>query len=154
MSYIEKYLMNGESVVYRTTLHWIVFLWPAVWIVLGIMLFASGTSDVGAFGSILILIGIITGISSFINYKTSEFGITNKRIIAKSGCIRRHSLELLLKKVEGVEVDQSILGRIIGSGSIIIHGTGGTKNPFHKIHSPLEFREKANGQIEASQDLK
>ncbi len=154
MSYIEKYLMNGESVVYRTTLHWIVFLWPAVWIVLGIILLASGTSDVGAFGIILILIGIITGISSFINYKTSEFGITNKRIIAKTGFIRRHSLELLLKKVEGVEVDQSILGRILGFGSIIINGTGGTKNPFQKIDSPLEFREKANRQIEVSQDLK
>jgi len=154
MSYIEKHIMNGESIVYRTTLHWIIFLWPAVWIVLGIILLASGTFDAGAFGGILILIGIIMGISSFINYKASEFGITNKRIIAKTGFIRRHSLELLLKKVEGVEIDQSILGRILGFGSIIIHGTGGTKNPFPNIDSPLEFREKANGQIEVSQDLK
>ncbi len=113
MSYIEKNLMNGENILYRGKLHWIVFLWPVVWFIVAIMLFRSG-SDTAAAGGLFVLIAIVTGIASFINYKTSEFGITNKRVIGKVGFIRRNSLEVLLNKVEGIQVKQGILGRILG----------------------------------------
>jgi hypothetical protein len=61
---------------------------------------------------------------------------------------------VLLNKVEGIQVNQSILGRILEFGSITISGTGGTKNPFHKIDAPLEFRKKAQEQIAVVQDSK
>jgi len=153
MSYIEKNLMNGESVVYRTNLHWVVFLWPIIWLVVAIMFFSSG-GDAAAAGGLFILIAILTGISSFINFKTSEFGITNKRVLVKVGFIRRNSLEVLLNKVEGIQVSQGILGRILGFGSITVSGTGGTKDPFHKIDAPLEFRKRAQEQISSVQDSK
>ena len=153
MSYIEKNLMNGESVVYRTNLHWVVFLWPIIWLVVAIMFFSSG-GDAAAAGGLFILIAILTGISSFINFKTSEFGITNKRVLVKVGFIRRNSLEVLLTKVEGIQVNQGILGRILGFGSITVSGTGGTKDPFHKIDAPLEFRKRAQEQIASVQDSK
>ena len=153
MSYIEKNLMNGESVVYRTNLHWVVFLWPIIWLVVAIMFFSSG-GDAAAAGGLFILIAILTGISSFINFKTSEFGITNKRVLVKVGFIRRNSLEVLLTKVEGIQVNQGILGRILGFGSITVRGTGGTKDPFHKIDAPLEFRKRAQEQIASVQDSK
>ena len=153
MSYIEKNLMNGESVVYRTNLHWVVFLWPIIWLVVAIMFFSSG-GDAAAAGGLFILIAILTGISSFINFKTSEFGITNKRVLVKVGFIRRNSLEVLLDKVEGIQVNQGILGRILGFGSITVSGTGGTKDPFHKIDAPLEFRKRAQEQIASVQDSK
>ena len=153
MSYIEKNLMNGESVVYRTNLHWVVFLWPIIWLVVAIIFFSSG-GDAAAVGGLFILIAILTGISSFINFKTSEFGITNKRVLVKVGFIRRNSLEVLLTKVEGIQVNQGILGRILGFGSITVSGTGGTKNPFHKIDAPLEFRKRAQEQIASIQDSK
>ncbi len=70
-------------------------------------------------------------------------------MIAKVGFIRRNSLEVLLNKVEGIEVDQAILGRILGFGSITISGTGGTHEPFHHIDAPLEFRKQALEQISA-----
>jgi uncharacterized membrane protein YdbT with pleckstrin-like domain len=153
MSYIEKNLMNGESVVYRTNLHWVVFLWPIIWLVVAIIFFSSG-GDAAAAGVLFIFIAILTGISSFINFKTSEFGITNKRVLVKVGFIRRNSLEVLLNKVEGIQVNQGILGRILGFGSITVSGTGGTKDPFHKIDAPLEFRKRAQEQIASVQDSK
>jgi len=153
MSYIEKNLMNGESVLYRGNLHWVVFLWPAIWFIIAIMFF-SGGGDTAPVGVLFILIAIVTGIASFINYKTSEFGITNKRVIVKVGFIRTNSLEVLLNKVEGIQVNQGVLGKILGFGSITVSGTGGTKDPFHKISAPFEFRRKAQEQIASVQDYK
>lgn len=147
MSYIEKNLMNGENILHTSKLHWAVFLWPVTWFIIAVMFFGGG-SDSAPVGGLFILIAIITAISTFINYKTSEFGITNKRVIVKVGFIRRNSLEVLLNKVEGIQVNQGILGRVLGFGSITVSGTGGTKDPFHKIDAPLEFRKKVQEQIE------
>jgi uncharacterized membrane protein YdbT with pleckstrin-like domain len=146
MSYIEQNLMNGEKILHRSKLHWIIFLWSIVWFVIA-MLLPFLINDSAALGAILVVVAIIMGVSSFINYKTSEFGITNKRVIVKVGFIRRHSLEVLLNKIEGIQVDQGILGRMLGFGSITVSGTGGTKDPFHKIEAPLEFRKKVQEQI-------
>jgi uncharacterized membrane protein YdbT with pleckstrin-like domain len=146
MAYIEQNLMNGESIVYRSHLHWIIFLWPVIWFIVAIMLFIVG-GNAAIVGTLVFLVAIVTGISAFIKYKTSEFGITNKRVIVKVGFIRRNSLEVLLNKVEGIQVDQDILGRILGFGSITVSGTGGSRDPFHKIDAPLEFRKKVQEQI-------
>ena len=151
MGYIEKNLMAGEKVIYRTKLHWVIFLWSAIFLIIAIVGFASGS---GAVGGLFILLTVLAGISSFLNYSTSEFGVTNKRVLVKVGWIRRHSLETLLTKVEGIGVDQGILGRIVGYGTIVVTGTGGTKEPFHKIDTPLEFRKRVQEQIAAVQESK
>lgn len=65
----------------------------------------------------------------------------------KVGFLHRDSLEILLSKVEGIRVDQSILGRVLGFGSITVIGTGGTHDPFHGISAPFEFRKRAEEQI-------
>jgi uncharacterized membrane protein YdbT with pleckstrin-like domain len=148
MSYIDKGLMDGERIVYRGKLHWVVFLWPIIFFVAAIMLtIIIGGAEGFIIGFMLIAVSIFSSIGSFITYKTSEFGITNKRLIVKVGFIHRNSLEVLLNKVEGIEVNQNILGRILGFGSVTISGTGGTKDPFHRIDAPLEFRSKAQEQI-------
>jgi uncharacterized membrane protein YdbT with pleckstrin-like domain len=151
MSYIEQNLMTGENILYRGRLHWVVFLWPAIWFVIAIIFFASG---VAAAGGLFLLGAVVTGIVSFVTYTTSEFGITNKRVIVKVGFIRRNSLEVLLTKVEGIQVNQGILGRILDFGSIAVTGTGGTRDPFHNIDAPLEFRRKVQEQIASAQDSK
>jgi len=151
MSYIENNLLNGENVLYRGKLHWIVFIWPIIWFIVSLVFFAYRNHIVGL-GALLL--AIITGIAALINYTSSEFGITNKRVVVKIGFIRRNSLEVLLNKVEGIQVNQGIWGRILGFGSITVTGTGGTKDPFHKIEAPLEFRRKAQEQIAVVQDSK
>ena len=151
MSYIDDNLMTGEEITYRAKLHWIVFRWPVIWFVIA-LLFFSGGSDTSFVGGLFFLIAIVTGIASFINYSTSEFAVTNRRVLAKVGFIRRNSLEVLLTKVEGIQVNQGIFGRILGYGSIVVSGTGGSKDPFHRISAPLEFRRRVQEQVAAVQD--
>lgn len=146
LSYIDNNLMNGEEVIYRAKLHWIVFFWPVVILAAAIISFSGGGADVGM-GVSLLLVSMILGLLSFINYKTSEFGVTNKRVIAKFGFIRRNSLEVLLNKVEGVQVNQGIVGRILGYGSVAVSGTGGTRDPFPRISDPLKLRMRVQEQI-------
>ena len=120
-SYVQDNLISGEKVVYETRLHWIVFL---------------------------SLRGLLTlWIWPLIEYWTSEFAITNKRVIVKMGLIRRQTLELNLQRVESVSVDQTIMGRILGYGTLTIIGTGGTREPFRRIAHPLEFRKAVEEQL-------
>ena len=79
---------------------------------------------------------------------TTEFAVTNRRVIAKMGFIRRHTLEMLLLKIESVAVQQSILGRLLNFGTVTVTGTGGTREGFKAIVEPLAARSKINQIIE------
>jgi len=79
-------------------------------------------------------------IVAIINFSTSEFGITNKKIILKYGVIKRRSIETNLIKVESISINQGILGRILNYGTIIVTGSGGTKTLFPKINNPFNFK--------------
>ncbi len=81
-----------------------------------------------------------------IDYATSEFGVTNKRVIIKVGFLRRKTLELLLRHVEAISVDQSVMGRLLNYGSVTLTGTGGVREVFHNISKPLEFRRQIQGE--------
>ena len=98
MKYIDKYLLSDEKIIYRAHLHWIIFLWPIVWFLLALIFFGIGGSVSMVFGILFIAITIGHGLVSFVVYKTSEFGITNKRVLVKVGFIRRNSLEIFLTK--------------------------------------------------------
>lgn len=115
-NYVKNNLIFGETVEYETTYHWIIFV------------------------SLRALFTLF--IAPLIDRWTDEFAITNKRVIIKIGLIRRRTIELNLTKIESVNVVQSVLGRILGFGSIIIVGTGGTKEIFLNIKQPLKFRKK------------
>lgn len=148
MGYIDNNLMNGEQLVYRAKLHWIIFAGPVILFFIAIMfMFQLKNENIVLIGGLFLLISIPWVISAFISFKTSEFGITNKRVLIKVGLIRRDSLETLLTKIEGIQVSQGIMGRILNYGTILIKGTGGTSNPFHKIENPLEFRKRVQEQI-------
>lgn len=115
-SYVRQVLTKNEHVAYEARLHWIIFLSPA---------------------------NIFTfWLQPFIRQATSEYAITNKRVIIKVGLISRRTLEMNLSKIESVNVNQSILARLLGYGSIVVIGTGGTRETFHDIAEPLAFRRK------------
>ncbi len=151
MGYIERNLMNGENILYRARIHWVVFLWPVIWFIVAVAFFTRGANAAVFAGRIFVLIAILKAIESFITYSTSEFGVTNQRVIAKIGFIRRNSVEIFLAKLEAIQVNQSVLGRILGYGSITVSGTGGTRDPFHNISNPLELRRKIQEQISSLQ---
>lgn len=80
----------------------------------------------------------------FLVYKTTEFALTNKRIIAKKGILRRHSIENLLNKIESITVNQPLDGRIWGYGTVIVTGSGGTQEDFRMIGRSMELRKMVN----------
>jgi uncharacterized membrane protein YdbT with pleckstrin-like domain len=137
MGYIESNLLPNETVVQRARLHWVVFL-KAVAVVavgLGLLYFEPRT-----IGLIVSGVGLVMAIPPWLERTTSEFGVTSKRVIIKVGLIQRRTLELLIRQVEAISVEQSLAGRIFNFGTITLTGTGGVRETFHNIANPLEFR--------------
>jgi uncharacterized membrane protein YdbT with pleckstrin-like domain len=95
----------------------------------------------------VLLLAISGALSTTVAYMTTEFALTDRRVIAKAGLIRRRSVDLLLAKVESIGVRQSIGGRILDFGTVTVTGTGGTKEPFGNIAQPMELRRRVQAQI-------
>ena len=147
MSYIDHHLLDNEKILYWAKPHWIIFLVPSFLSITAVLL-VSQKSLLLLMGYIVLALFIISSINALLTYSTTEYALTNKRVVMKIGCIRRHSLEILLQRVESIQVNQSILGRLLGYGTIIICGTGGSKDPFHRIDNPLAFRKIIQEQLE------
>ena len=142
MSYIDRNLIAGERIVYRTRLHWLVLL-PPLLIILVVLLplcwyLAQGENRSLAW--IPVLLAVLIMLPSIIKRRSSDFAVTNKRVMMKSGVFTTHSVELLLNKIEAIGVDQSFIGRLFGYGNIVVTGSGGTHEAFSNIQGPLEFR--------------
>ena len=156
MSYVEKNLIAGETLVYRTGVHWSVLFWP---LVLVAILAAGGVWCLGwctfagkiEIGTLLLGVALVYALFAIMKRKSTEIAVTNRRVIIKTGMAARRSLEIMLQKVESIGVEESGWGRILGYGTMVIHGTGGTPEPFRKIAHPSEFRKRVQEQIDAAQ---
>jgi uncharacterized membrane protein YdbT with pleckstrin-like domain len=145
MSYVERNLLPNEEITYRARLHRIVYFLPDCVFLVAVLVGLAGGAWIAA--AVIAAIGVVLFIPPWIRSASSEFAITNKRVLIKVGLVRRHSLELLLQKVEGIGVDQSVLGRILGYGTITVSGVGGTKESFRMISDPLEFRRQVQASL-------
>ena len=125
-SYVDSTLLQGETVMYRARIS----LWS-----IGHLIF---------FGILLlpVAIGLVFLIWAYVRYKTTEFAVTDRRIIAKTGLISRSTVELFLDKVEALHVDQTVWGRLLDFGTVTIHGTGSTLEPIRSISAPLTLRKQ------------
>ena len=150
MGYIEKNLLAGELVKFKTKNHWITFFNPIFCLIVGLVLLnlAEIAEDqtvkysVYAISGILILGSFFNVLEVLIKYFTSEYGVTNQRVLIKIGFIKRDTFELLLSKVESFQVKQSIPGRILGYGTILISGTGAGQEEFPIVSKPLELKSQ------------
>ena len=143
MSYIDRNLIEGERVVYRTRLHWLVFAMPilvTVVVLLPAAWFLLDSLDWRGFAWVPLVVALLVLLPAFVKRQSSDFAVTNKRVMMKSGVMTTRSVELLLNKIEAIAVDQSLLGRMFGYGNIVVTGSGGTREAFSHIQSPLEFR--------------
>lgn len=123
-SYVDGALTEGEHVVYIGR----VSAWSVAHLLfLGVLLLP-------------VLVGLYFLGKALVRWKATEIAVTNKRVIAKFGFIGRRTVELNINRVEGIEVDQSLLGRIFGFGSLTISGTGSEQAPVPGISEPLAFR--------------
>lgn len=156
MSYVEKNLIPGERVLYQTGLHWVALVVPFVlgtfFGLIGIFpLIGSFVGKDGALASVA-LVFLLLAVALFglaiLSRNAVEMAVTNRRVLIKSGLLSRRTFELLLAKVESIGVEEGILGRILGYGTVVVRGTGGTPEPFKAIAHPLEFRRQVQQQIE------
>ena len=156
MGYIDKSLLDSEKIVYQTRRHKIIFAYPVIWFLLSAVLFAVKSFQVFKpeadlvfliFSGIFLAAAVIHALIIWVQYRCSEFGVTNQRVIVKEGFIKRNTIEVFLKRVESVRVDQSIWGRLFNFGTIIVSGTGGVSDPLKMIRAPLEFKRQVQQQL-------
>jgi len=155
MSYLDDHLLDGERIIYRAHLHWTIFGMAIIVVLLGVALGIVLSIYEPAYwylGAILAGIGLLLAIGPLIRYTGTEFAVTNKRVLSKTGFIQRESDETLLSKVEAIAVDQGILGRMLGFGTVRITGSGGTEDAFPRISHPLELRRQVQSQVVAFEE--
>lgn len=99
------------------------------------------------FSGIFLAVALIHALVIWINYLCAEFGITNQRVIVKEGFLKRKTIEVFLKSVESVQVDQSLWGRILNFGTVIVSGTGGVTDPLNMIRNPLDFKKQVQQRL-------
>jgi uncharacterized membrane protein YdbT with pleckstrin-like domain len=142
-SYVNSHLDPGETVAYEGRLHWIVYLTPMLILGVGIGVALSGLY---AGGLALLVMGLVSLLIAWVRQFSSEFAVTNGRVIIKTGWLSRRTIELNMSKVESVQVDQDIFARLLNYGTITVIGTGGTKEPFALIDDPMGFRHAVQQQ--------
>lgn len=155
MAYVDDHLLPGETVEHRAHLHKIIYLIPGLIATVAVLggIFAF-TQDLGILGAILIVLGCLPLLWVHVTYTSSEFAVTDKRVIIKVGWIRRRTLEMMLAEVENIGVEQTVAGRVLDVGTITVTGTGGTKEAFAEIAAPLEFRRQVQAQVSAAEDAR
>lgn len=147
MSYVDANLLNGETVVHRTRAHWIHF-WPLLFAVLLALLLLPLREEQPLVFLAPVALGLFFLFRGLVRIRGSEYAVTNRRVIMKEGVVRRASVEILLSKVEGILVDQGLLGRLFGYGTLQVAGTGGSRHSYTRISDPLAFRRAVQEQSE------
>jgi len=160
MSYIEKNLSAGETLRFKTGCHWIVLLWPLLGgLILGLVGLAmlangwlaarNGVSYPGVIvvGAIASLTAVTLPAGGIIRRIATEVVVSNKRVVIKTGLFSRRSIEVLLTRVESVGMKQTLAGRILGYGTVVVSGIGGTREEFERIRHVDEFRRTVQAQL-------
>ena len=146
--YIDEILQPGETVLYSTNEHWVFFL-PAIaaWVVAVTFLALWYLLAAGALTLVCLALAAVAGlaalywtVTAWFHRWTTETDVTNMRVVHKTGFIKRRTFEMSLDKIESVDVDQSIPGRIFNYGNVTVRGVGEGKETINTIASPLAFR--------------
>jgi len=162
LSYVERNLIAGEAVVFQTKHHWIVMLGSFV---LGLALdlagiavliyvlnqrdWSAGSRDAALLAAaVAVIAGSLLTLYGTMKRNATEMVVTNKRVIVKTGLLQRNTFEMLLSRIESIGVQEPVLGRMLGYGTVILRGVGGTPDEFDLIAKPLEFRSHVQEQIE------
>jgi uncharacterized membrane protein YdbT with pleckstrin-like domain len=147
-TYVETIIGPGEQVIHRGRISLLTVLSSLlagtffIIVALGLLLMPIGLPNVDhALAAIAGALGIIIIVVALIRRSSTELAVTNRRVIAKFGLIARSTVEMNLAKIESVRVEQTVMGRLFGFGSIIVTGTGSTMDPIRFIANPIAFRQ-------------
>ncbi len=146
MSYAQSVLQPGERIILTARLHWIEY-WPAIlFLVLGVVLVIwatkAGMGDTMVSAITVAFAALFVGafLRSWFYRWITEFAITDRRVISKRGFITRNTAEMNMDKIESVQVDQSVLGRLLDYGTVTVRGTGQGLDPIKRVAAPIAFR--------------
>lgn len=155
MGYVEKILLPDEHIIYAATLHWMLYLqglmftafaglasffsYPLLVIMFGDRLAQQFMKPMCLLAAIIALVGIALLIGAYVRQTSTEIVITDKRLIAKYGFISRATFEILNNRITGANFDQTVMGRILGYGTVLVHGTGGEISPIDQVENPQLF---------------
>lgn len=143
MGYLESTLQPGERIAYKANLHFFLFVQPVILLLLGWWFWRSGNNVSHFLGGVLLLLGAVSFIQRLLIKIGSVYAVTDKRVILKTGIISRKSLDLVLTKYEGLQIKQSVWGRIFGFGTITVT-TGGAANSYSFVADPMRFKKEIN----------
>jgi uncharacterized membrane protein YdbT with pleckstrin-like domain len=161
VGYLERCLIPGEEVRFRAALHWSVilkfilgsmFLDLAGAACLAVWVTRNQEDALGAVlpvaGAVFLLLGTTVLVAGVVKRRSTEIVVTTRRVLIKTGILRRRTVELLLSKIESVDVTETVGGRMLGFGKVVLRGTGGTPETFDRIADPLEFRRQVQSQVD------
>jgi uncharacterized membrane protein YdbT with pleckstrin-like domain len=144
--YIDEILQPGEKVLYSTNAHWIFYL-PAIaaWIVVLALAAASvAVPPMAVLGlpsaAVIAVVALYFTVKGWFHRLTTETDVTDRRVVHKTGFVKRRTFEMALDKIESVDVDQTVLGRLLNYGDVTILGVGEGRQTIPTIASPLAFR--------------
>jgi uncharacterized membrane protein YdbT with pleckstrin-like domain len=147
MSYVEAVLQPGERVRAVGRLHWVIFARAILLGAIGIAILALAREVapqikdvVDIAGGFVLVLGLLALSQAWFRRSITELAVTDHRVIYKRGFLRRHTVEMNMDKVETVDVDQSVLGRLLGFGTIHVHGTGQGIENLNRVAAPLRLR--------------
>ncbi len=172
MGYVDRNLVPGETLLYRTRHHWLVLMGPffggLLLLVPGIALMVEAIATRDSAGlvvgsatispKVMVVSGVVLVAAAIIVFSygvakrnATEMAVTNRRVLIKTGMTSRRTLDLMLSRVESIGVEETAAGRMLGYGSVVVRGTGGTPEPFLMIAHPQEFRRAVQEQIGSPQ---
>lgn len=146
MSYVDRVLQPGERVKARVTIHWVTYLNGLIALAIAAVIYLAARQatkfalvlDIAAL--VPAVLGVVLVLRAWFRQWGTEIAVTDHRVIYKTGVISRRTVEMHVDQIESVEVDQSILGRMLGYGDIVVHGSGEGSETIRLIADPLSVR--------------
>ena len=155
-SYVETIIGPGENIVYVGRVSLLTILSSLLGgtllfaVSIGLLLLSVGSPDImRALAGIAAALGVLVIVVAIVRRNSTELAVTNRRVIAKFGLIARRTVEMNLAKIESVRVEQTVMGRLFGFGSLVVTGTGATMDPIRFIADPIAFRQAIQAATDA-----
>jgi uncharacterized membrane protein YdbT with pleckstrin-like domain len=160
MNYVDQTLGEGEVVRHVARKHWIIFVVPVLQLLAALVLVGLGykIGDLWGWlgwlmkmlGYVLLVFGALHLFAAWVIRATTELAVTNRKVVGKWGVVARRTIEQRLDKIDSIEVEQTILGRILGYGTVEVRGSGVTMTPLRMIGEPLTFRRRVEDALNAA----
>jgi membrane protein YdbS with pleckstrin-like domain len=152
LGYLDRNLLTNETVLFRTRLHWRMYVGPVLFTLLvmgpvAVLLWMRGAAP---WSPLPVALGLLWVLAAHVRRASSEFAVTNKRVVIKLGVFTTRSIELLPSKIEGIAIAQGPWGKLFGYGDIVVTGSGGTRETFAGIQAPFQFRRAIQEATEPS----